>query len=92
MNSDRYVFSKQPGFVETEMRKAFKQAVPLRTVVVYCYDPARRTSRTPWQKPCRAKYTPARSCGMTVVRRLPRPPRFFRLWLRADVRWTRYVQ
>src|SRR5262249_23417172 len=31
--------SKQPGFVETEMRKAFKQAVPLRTVVVYCYDP-----------------------------------------------------
>jgi carbonic anhydrase len=39
MNLDSYAFSKQPGFVETEMRKAFKQAVPLRTVVVYCYDP-----------------------------------------------------
>lgn len=30
MNLDTYAFSKQPGFVETEMRKAFKQAVPLR--------------------------------------------------------------
>ncbi|MBZ5508210.1 MAG: carbonic anhydrase [Acidobacteriia bacterium] len=39
MDFDTYAFSKQPGFVETEMRKAFKQAVPLRTVVVYCYDP-----------------------------------------------------
>jgi hypothetical protein len=39
MNFDTYAFSRQPGFVETEMRKAFKQAVPLRTVVVYCYDP-----------------------------------------------------
>src|SRR4051794_4923969 len=39
MNFDSYVFSKRPGFVETEMREIFKQAVPLRTVVVYCYDP-----------------------------------------------------
>ncbi|HWY71190.1 MAG TPA: hypothetical protein VNX88_21165 [Terriglobales bacterium] len=39
MDSDTYVFSKQPGFVETKVRKAFKQAVPLRTVVIYCYDP-----------------------------------------------------
>jgi carbonic anhydrase len=39
MNLDRYAFSKQSGFVEAEMRKAFKQAVPLRTVVIYCYDP-----------------------------------------------------
>ena len=39
MEFDSYVFSKQPGFVEPEMRKAFKRAVPLRTVVVYCYDP-----------------------------------------------------
>src|SRR5215472_16662712 len=38
MSLDNYAFSKQPGFVETEMRKAFKQAVPLRTVVIYCYD------------------------------------------------------
>jgi len=39
MDFEVYAFSKQPGFVESEMRKAFKQAVPLRTVVVYCYDP-----------------------------------------------------
>jgi carbonic anhydrase len=39
MDFNTYAFSKQPGFVETEMRKAFKQAVPLRTVAVYCYDP-----------------------------------------------------
>src|SRR3954468_16949550 len=39
MNLDTYAFSKQPGFVEIELRKAFKRAVPLRTVVVYCYDP-----------------------------------------------------
>jgi hypothetical protein len=39
MDLDTYAFSKQPGFVEAEMRKRFKQAVPLRTVVVYCYDP-----------------------------------------------------
>jgi carbonic anhydrase len=39
MDSGTYVFSKQPGFVETKVRKAFKQAVPLRTVVIYCYDP-----------------------------------------------------
>jgi carbonic anhydrase len=39
MDFDTYAFSKQPRFVETEMRKAFKQAIPLRTVVVYCYDP-----------------------------------------------------
>src|SRR5215470_14578417 len=39
MEFDNYVFSKQPGFVEPEMRKAFKQAVPLRTVAIYCYDP-----------------------------------------------------
>lgn len=39
MNLDAYTFSKQPGFVEAEMRTRFKQAVPLRTVVIYCYDP-----------------------------------------------------
>lgn len=39
MDFDTYAFSKQPGFVETEMREAFKQAVPLQTVVVHCYDP-----------------------------------------------------
>jgi carbonic anhydrase len=39
MNFDNYSFSKQPGFVEPEMRNAFRKAVPLRTIVVYCYDP-----------------------------------------------------
>ena len=39
MDLDTYAFSKQPGFVEAEMRKRFKKAVPLRTVIVYCYDP-----------------------------------------------------
>jgi len=39
MDLNTYAFSKQPGFVETETRKKFKQAVPLRTIVIYCYDP-----------------------------------------------------
>jgi carbonic anhydrase len=39
MNFDTYAFSRQPGFVEPEVREAFKRAVPLRTLVVYCYDP-----------------------------------------------------
>jgi len=39
MDLETYAFSQQPGFVESEMRKRFKQAVPLRTVVIYCYDP-----------------------------------------------------
>ncbi len=38
-NFDAYVFSKQPGYHEPTMRKAFAKAIPLRTVVVYCYDP-----------------------------------------------------
>jgi len=36
---DAYVFSKQPGYDERAFRQAFATAVPLRTVVVYCYDP-----------------------------------------------------
>jgi len=38
-NFDAYAFSKQPGYHEPEVRKAFAKAVPLRTVVIYCYDP-----------------------------------------------------
>jgi carbonic anhydrase len=34
-----YAFSKQPGYDEQAFRQAFAKAVPLRTVVVYCYDP-----------------------------------------------------
>src|SRR5512144_236442 len=36
---DAYAFSKQPGYDERAIRRAFAKAVPLRTVVVYCYDP-----------------------------------------------------
>ena len=36
---DAYAFSKQPGYDERAVRQAFAKAVPLRTVVVYCYDP-----------------------------------------------------
>ena len=36
---DAYAFSKQPGYDEPAVRKAFAKAVPLRTVVIYCYDP-----------------------------------------------------
>lgn len=38
-NFDAYAFSRQPDYNETETRVAFAQAVPLKTVVVYCYDP-----------------------------------------------------
>ena len=38
-NFDAYAFSKQPDYDEAATRQAFAQAVPLKTVVVYCYDP-----------------------------------------------------
>ncbi len=38
-NFDRYVFSKHPDYDETTVRKEFAKAVPLKTVVIYCYDP-----------------------------------------------------
>lgn len=38
-NFDPYAFSKQSDFNEAATRKAFKKAVPLKTVVIYCYDP-----------------------------------------------------
>jgi len=38
-NLDAYVFSKQPGYREQVVRKEFAKAVPLKTVVIYCYDP-----------------------------------------------------
>lgn len=36
---EEFVFSKRPGFDEEATRQEFAKAVPLRTVVVYCYDP-----------------------------------------------------
>src|SRR5215468_8726332 len=38
-NFDIYAFSKQPDYHEPTVRKEFAKAVPLRTVVIYCYDP-----------------------------------------------------
>ncbi len=38
-NFDAYAFSKQPGYHEPAVRKEFAKAVPIRTVVIYCYDP-----------------------------------------------------
>lgn len=38
-NFDKYSFSKQSNFNEPTVRKEFAKAVPLRTVVIYCYDP-----------------------------------------------------
>lgn len=45
MNFDNYVYSLQPGYREPDMRRAFRHAVPLRTIVIYCYDP--RTAAIP---------------------------------------------
>jgi len=36
---DAYAFSKQKDYDEAATRAEFAKAVPLRTVVVYCYDP-----------------------------------------------------
>jgi len=38
-NFDDFVFSKQKNYNEPTVRKEFAKAVPLRTVVIYCYDP-----------------------------------------------------
>ena len=38
-NFDAYAFSKHPEYHEPTVRKEFAKAVPLRTVVIYCYDP-----------------------------------------------------
>jgi len=38
-NFDQYAFSASPSFNEAETREAFSHAVPLKTLVIYCYDP-----------------------------------------------------
>ena len=38
-NFDAYAFSKQPDHDEPTFRKEFAKAMPLRTVVIYCFDP-----------------------------------------------------
>ena len=36
---DAYAFSRQPDYDEASVRQEFAKAVPLRTIVVYCFDP-----------------------------------------------------
>lgn len=36
---DRFAFSASPTFDEAATRAAFSRAVPLQTLVIYCYDP-----------------------------------------------------
>ena len=36
---DRYAFSASPSFDEAATREAFSHVVPLKTLVIYCYDP-----------------------------------------------------
>jgi len=36
---DRYAFSASPLFDEAKTREAFSHGVPLKTLVIYCYDP-----------------------------------------------------
>jgi carbonic anhydrase len=36
---DRFAFSARPSFDEAKTREAFSHAVPLKTLVIYCYDP-----------------------------------------------------
>jgi len=42
---DRYAFSASPAFDEAATRRAFARAVPLKTLVISCYDP--RASEIP---------------------------------------------
>jgi carbonic anhydrase len=36
---DQFAFSASPSFDEAKTRAAFAHAVPLKTLVIYCYDP-----------------------------------------------------
>jgi carbonic anhydrase len=36
---EEFVYSRTPGYDELTVRAAFKHAVPLKTIVIYCYDP-----------------------------------------------------
>lgn len=39
MCSNHGIFAKFPDFEETKMRAAFRRAIPLKTLVIYCPDP-----------------------------------------------------
>ena len=36
---ERYALSASPSFDEAATRETFSHAVPLKTLVIYCYDP-----------------------------------------------------
>ncbi|HWX26456.1 MAG TPA: carbonic anhydrase, partial [Steroidobacteraceae bacterium] len=36
---DRFAFAASPQFDEAATRVAFAKAVPLQTLIIYCYDP-----------------------------------------------------
>jgi carbonic anhydrase len=38
-NFDQFAFSADPSFDEAKIREVFSYAVPLKTLVIYCYDP-----------------------------------------------------
>ena len=39
VNFDHAIFSKHPNYNEKETRKEFAELMPLKTIVIYCYDP-----------------------------------------------------
>jgi len=39
LNFNDFAFSRRPDYDEATVRKEFAQLMPLRTIVVYCYDP-----------------------------------------------------
>ncbi|MCG8490975.1 MAG: hypothetical protein MI743_05115 [Sneathiellales bacterium] len=39
---DQYAFSKAPDYKESATREAFAALMPLKTIVIYCYDPRAR--------------------------------------------------
>jgi carbonic anhydrase len=38
-NFQEFSFKAQPGFNEAEFLKIFPSAIPLRTLVIHCFDP-----------------------------------------------------
>ena len=81
-NFDAYVFSKQPGYREPAVRKEFAKAVPLRTVVIYCYDPRAVGIPAAVARQLGEVY-PGTSSRTPRATRSPRPPRFSRSSLQA---------
>ncbi len=81
---DAYTFSKQADYDEPAFRKEFAKAIPLRTVVIYCYDP--RAVGIPAAVASSARSTPATSSPTRRETRSPRPRRFSRLSSQAAER------